>query len=86
MPQTSTAAIVSVDAGIRKAAIAHIDVARIPRGSARCPKTTGNCSRPVGFLIGDDYVDGWPGVIRSPQVSFRHGRSARHDRAAEMDS
>ena len=65
MPQTSsTAAIVLGRCGI-KAAIAHIDAAHEYREVLRDVEDYWELLAPGGFLIGDDYVDGWPGVIRA---------------------
>jgi hypothetical protein len=75
LPQTASAAALILErCGIR-ATIAHIDAAHEYREVLQDIEAYWNLLLPGGFLIGDDYVDGWPGVIRAAgEFSARHVR------------
>lgn len=65
MPQTaSSAAIILRKCGVT-ANIAHIDAAHEYREVLRDVEDYWSLLVSGGLLIGDDYVDGWPGVIQA---------------------
>lgn len=65
MPQTSSVAV-SVLARLRiKAAIVHIDAAHEYDDVMRDATAYWNILRPEGYLIGDDYHETWPGVVKA---------------------
>jgi hypothetical protein len=63
LPQTSEAAISLSRLGIR-AGLIHIDVAHEFDPVMRDERTYWELLEPGGYLVGDDYVDVWPDVIR----------------------
>jgi Methyltransferase domain len=65
LPQTSTtAAKVLRDRGIF-ASVIHVDAAHEYEEVLRDVEEYWKLLRPGGFLIGDDYHETWPGVIRA---------------------
>jgi SAM-dependent methyltransferase len=75
MPQTSLAAAkVLYDLGIR-AAVVHIDAAHQYEEVLRDVEEYWTLLAPGGYLIGDDYHETWPGVVRAAgEFSARVGR------------
>lgn len=65
MPQTSFAAAhILRDLGVR-AAIVHIDAAHEYQEVLRDAQEYWELLEPAGYLIGDDYHEEWPGVVRA---------------------
>lgn len=65
MPQTSvTAALVLRQFGI-SAAVVHIDAAHEYEEVLRDAKEYWELLEPNGYLVGDDYHETWPGVVRA---------------------
>jgi Methyltransferase domain len=75
MPQTSSAAASVLDRLGITASIVHIDAAHEYDDVMRDAAAYWKILRPGGYLIGDDYHETWPGVVRAAgEFSAKVGR------------
>jgi hypothetical protein len=65
MPQTSTTAAIILKEIDVKASIVHVDAAHEYREVLRDSEDYWDLLEDGGYLIGDDYSENWPGVIRA---------------------
>ena len=76
MPQTSAAAAVILAQLDVRAGVVHIDASHDYADVLRDAVDYWNLLEPGGFLIGDDYADFWPGVVRAAgEFSARVGKT-----------